>query len=125
MNNTEIIMDIQMRKNIGFTRPRSLHIGERYLFRERNVNGNHQTPRIVTFVNYAPCPAIVIIKFSNGKVQRCLREDLFELRIVTLYQKASLVLKPVYQQYFALIKINFANIYRIFKLKVSWGKPIV
>ena len=118
-------MDNLMRTNIDFTRPQSLNIGERYLYRERNVNGKHQAPRIVTFVNYAPCPAIVIIKFSNGKVQRCLREDLFELRIVTLYQKASLVLMSAYQQYFALIKINLANMYRIFKLKVSWGKPIV
>lgn len=125
MNNKEIIMDNQMRTNIDFTRPQSLNIGKHYLYRERSVNGKHQEPRIVTFVNYAPCPAIVIIKFSNGRVQRCLREDLFELENVTMYQKASLVLKPVYQQYFALIKINLANIYRIFKLKVSWGKPIV
>ena len=116
MNNTEIILDIQMKQISEFTRPGSLNYGALYLYRERTVSGKHQAPRIVTFVNYAPCPAIVIIKFSDGRVQRCLREDLFEPRVVTLYQYASQVLKSLFQQYFTIAKMHFTDIYQKFKI---------
>jgi hypothetical protein len=101
-----------MRTNFEFTRPQSLKIGEVYLYREHNIDGNHQVPRVVSFVNYAPCPAIVIIKFSNGRAQRCLREDLFEPKIVARYQKAAKELFSFFQHYITLVKIHLANIYQ-------------
>jgi hypothetical protein len=68
-----------MTAKFDFTRPISFTIGESYLYWERNIDGNQQTPTIVRFVDYTPCPAIVIIKNHDRRKQRCLRDDLFEL----------------------------------------------
>ena len=101
-----------MTTKIEFARPQSLDIGKIYLYRERNYEGERQTTTAVKFVNYSPCPAIVIIKLRNGSKQRCLREDLFEFRIVERYQAAWIVLISIFRRYTTLVKIRLANIYQ-------------
>jgi hypothetical protein len=105
---------------IVFIRPQSLDSGEIYLFRERNYHGMRQTITTVKFVNYTPCPAIVIIKYMNGSKQRCLREDLFEFRITEGYQAAWIKLISLFRRYTNLGKIRLENIYQNIRIALLY-----
>jgi hypothetical protein len=63
-----------------YFRPQSLESGKVYLYREHRVDGEFGALKIVKFIAYDPCPAIVVIRDTGGLKTRCLREDLFELK---------------------------------------------
>ena len=94
-----------MTVNIEFSRPQSLDIGKTYLFRDRDSDGGRQSVSAVTFVNYTPCPAIVIIKFAHNEYHRCLREDLFELEFAEKYQVLWIELISILRRYKALLRV--------------------
>ena len=94
--------------NLEFTRPESFYIGRKYLFRERNYLGERRSIETVKFVDYTPCPAIVIIKLDNGCKQRCLREDLFESRIDPSYLSITIKLSSSIRRYTTMVKTALA-----------------
>lgn len=93
-----------MKENIAFIRPESFDNGKDYLFRERNNYGEQRSIKVVTFVDYTPCPAIVIVKFENGSKRRCLREDIYESRIVPKYLINSLEFRSSIVHYTEMLK---------------------
>jgi hypothetical protein len=99
---------MQMIVNIEFTRPDSFDNGRKYLFRERNCHGERRSIETVKFVDYTPCPAIVIIRIENGSIQRCLREDLFESRIVSRYLSKTIELSSSIRNYTTMVKTALA-----------------
>ena len=107
--------------NIKFTRPDSFANGKNYLFRERGYFGERQSVEKVTFVDYSPCPAIVIIKLASGSKRRCLREDLFESRIVSEYLSKSVALRSSIRHYTALVKTALAMF--IQNLRLAFVNP--
>jgi len=108
--NSEIIIGNQMTTTPNFTRPQSFKTDEIYFFRERNIDGNRQSPIVVRFLNYAPCPAIVIIDHPDGSKQRCLRGDLFELRVDN--ERLLLIkLLSLFRRYSAKVEISLKNTY--------------
>jgi hypothetical protein len=102
----------------GFYRPQSLNNGDIYIFRERNYIGERQSSIPITFVDYTPCPAIVIIKFRNGIKQRCLREDIFELRLIEKYQAVGIEFISTFRRYSTLVKSHFTNIYMTIRISL-------
>jgi hypothetical protein len=102
--------------NIEFIRPQTLDTGEIYLYRERNYHGLRQTTTEVRFVNYTPCPAVVIIKHRNGSKQRCLREDLFEFKYAVRYQAAWIELMPLVCRYATFVKIRLVHVYQSIRI---------
>ena len=94
--------------NIEFTRPDSFDNGKKYLFRERNYDGERRSIETVKFVDYTPCPAIVIIRIENGNRQRCLREDLFESKIVSRYLSKTIELSSSIRHYTTMVKTALA-----------------
>ena len=66
--------------SIQFVRPYSFARGKEYFYREREIDCERNSPSIVKFVSYDPCPAIVIISDPSGRKVRCPRDDLFELK---------------------------------------------
>ena len=62
-------MGIEIRR----MQPKTLIHGKAYLLRESKNSISEHNTAIVEFAGYDPCPAIVIVKMSDGGKQRCLR----------------------------------------------------
>ena len=110
-----------MTVNVQLIRPLTLNIGEIYLFRERDIQGTHHSLATVTFVNYTPCPAIVIIKHNNGSKQRCLRDDLFESRSNSKYPAAGIELISVFRSHISYLFDHLSIVFQ--DLKTSLFHP--
>ncbi len=54
--------------------PSELHQGASYLYRHRNNGSSSYVP--VIFLDYTPCPAVIIIRDEGGNCRRCAREEL-------------------------------------------------
>lgn len=67
-----------MMPTIELIRPLTFIDGEKYLFVEHLPD---KDVKLVQFLNYDPCPAIIIVRASDGQVIRCLRDDLFSIKV--------------------------------------------
>jgi hypothetical protein len=93
-----------MKADPKFIRPQSFKIGKNYLFSERDFDGERRTILKVTFVNYTPCPAIVIIKHIDERKHRCLREDLFESKFFFKSLTRDAEIKSTFQHYVGIAR---------------------
>ncbi len=59
------------------TRPKTLDNGKEYYLRVRQANGSYPTYIPIKFIDYDPCPALVLITQGDGHIWRAAREDLF------------------------------------------------
>lgn len=59
---------------IKLIRPITFTVGETYLFAKHY---SESEAMLVQFLQYDPCPAIMIVRAPDGQVFRCLRDDLF------------------------------------------------
>ncbi len=97
-----------MKVDPNFIRPQTFNIGKNYFFSERDFDGERRTILKVTFVNYTPCPAIVIIKQIDGRIHRCLREDLFESKFVFKSLRRGEEIKSTFQHYVRIARTTIA-----------------
>jgi hypothetical protein len=63
-----------MSNPLDLTHPSTLEPGKIYLRQTSVIPGDRLTP--VEFVDYSPCPAIIIIKNGCAR-ERCPREELY------------------------------------------------
>lgn len=58
-------------------RPHTLNIDNEYFLRFHQDKGQCPVYLPVRFVNYDPCPAMVVIRKGDGKLWKVPREDVF------------------------------------------------
>jgi hypothetical protein len=69
----------------ALSRPETLVKGERYVRREDTRSGVEPILRGVTFVSYCACPEFVIVQDEEGKKYRCLRKQIFTVKLDDLF----------------------------------------
>lgn len=65
--------------------PLTLNEGKDYLLRVHQDNGHNLVYLPVRFINYHPCPAIVVVSDGNGQFRRLPRDDVFSVESI-VYQ---------------------------------------
>ena len=53
--------------------PQTLIQGKTYLLRDGSAQAAPQNNSIVEFIGYDPCPAVIIVRVSDGVKHRCQR----------------------------------------------------
>ena len=70
-----------MKPILAIIYPDTLDIGGKYPLRPRNNNGHEPDYIPVTFVGYDSCPALVVVRDSQGNLLRIPREDVFTYEV--------------------------------------------
>ena len=65
-------------------RPPTFEKGRSYLLRQRHGNGKDSGYVPVKFLEYEPCPAVVMVCDGEGKLWRIPREDLFTCELAPM-----------------------------------------
>jgi len=66
-----------MKPILAIIRPAALDNGGKYLLRTHHNNGHDPDYIPVRFFGYDPCPALVVVRDSQGNSLRIPREDVF------------------------------------------------
>jgi hypothetical protein len=74
-----------MQASDALSRPETLVEGGRYLRREDTRPGLEPILHGVTFVSYCACPEFVIVQDEEGKKYRCLRKQIFTVKLDDLF----------------------------------------
>jgi hypothetical protein len=74
-----------MQASDALCRPEILVEGMRYIRREDTRPGVEPILRGVTFVSCCACPAFVIVQDEEGKKYRCLRQQIFTIKLDDLF----------------------------------------
>jgi hypothetical protein len=74
-----------MQATDALSHPETLVEGMRYIRREDTRPSMEPILRGVTFVSYCACPELVIVQDEEGKKYRCLRQQIFTIKMDDLF----------------------------------------
>jgi len=63
------------------TRPYTLDYGKEYYLQIHQDNGSYPSYLPVKFVNYDPCPAMIVVSKGDGQLWKVPREDIFTAKV--------------------------------------------
>ncbi|HZD55244.1 MAG TPA: hypothetical protein VE136_00865 [Anaerolineales bacterium] len=67
------------------SRPETLVEGGRYIRKEDTRPGLEPILHPVTFISYCACPEFVIVQDEEGRKYRCLRKQIFTVKLDDLF----------------------------------------